>query len=398
MKNKAGTFCTVFPNYRDYHFYKDPGQLPYRFASLGYNASIICYQSDDALTETRRHLDVVRVPGNAINRRINSGIIMYLLFNAKRIDILNVFHYSWSSLLFAFIYKTVNKKGFVYLKFDHCAYARRGPDSNNSVRGYLPDMDCETLKGRIKNYFAGRFFVVKVDLWSVEDYLSREMLESEADFLKGKLITVYNGQTSDLPGSLPACNPDMKEDIILTAGRLGTYQKATEVLMEAFKRVSFQTHFNLHLAGPIDPLFRDYLDKYIRENPSLGTRVIIHGPLGRDELYRLYCRSAIFCMPSRYEGMAIVFPEAMYYGNVIVTTADTSLKPLVEDRRFGLVVKRENTEALADALLKLTGDRQLIREMAHNARMTATDELSWDTIVKELHSEIEARRADRELR
>lgn len=390
MSGQAGTFCTIFPNYRDFHFFKDPGQIPYRFLRMGYDSSVICYSGDDSLSETGKYLKVVKIPGSYICRAFNSGIVGYLIRNAGRIDILNVFHYSWRSLLFAFIYKTFNRKGFVYLKLDHCVFARMA-QGTESAGDYQLDTGRTGLKGRLKDNIARRFFVSKVDLWSVEDENSKALLEEKHDFLRARIITVFNGHTSDLPGSVPASDPLQKEDIILTAGRLGTFQKSTEVLLEAYKSVADSTQYNLHLAGPVEPAFKAYADRFFRENPALKGRVVFHGPLGRDNLYRLYDRSRIFCLPSRFEGMAIVFPEAMYYRNAIVTTNNVSIKPLIEKEGFGITVVRDDADALAGAIKRLLHDPGLTDEMADRARKVALTQFNWDNIVNDLKQEIDKR-------
>lgn len=391
MKEHPITYCTVFPNYNDFHFFKDPGQIPYRFSKLGYNASIICYGGPEDFAETRKYLKVVGIPDRFITRKFNSGIVRYIIRNASKIDILHTFHYSWSSLLFAFVYKTFNKKGFAYLKLDHCAFART--DRNKTGYGGIDSLNAgrSGIKGRIKNIIAMRFFARKVDLWSVEDEHSRKMLEAKHDFLRGKLITVYNGHTSDLAGSQEGCLSVQKEDIIMTAGRLGTFQKATEVLLDAFKSIALSTQYDLHLAGPVEPGFHDHIDRFLNDNPLLNERVVFHGPLSREELCRLYCRSRIFCLPSRFEGMAIVFPEAMFYGNAIVTTEDVSLKPMIEKFGFGVMVERDDARALANAVMKLINERELLDEMADRARSVSRTLLNWDNIVANLRKEIDDR-------
>jgi len=59
-----------------------------------------------------------------------------------------------------------------------------------------------------------------------------------------------------------------KENIIITVGRLGNYQKATDILLEAFKIVSKKlTNWKLKLIGGIDPSFQVYIDNYMNTNP-----------------------------------------------------------------------------------------------------------------------------------
>ena len=391
MKSQQGTFCTVFPNYRDFHFFKDPGQIPYRFSKLGYDVSVVCYGNDVDFHESEKYLKVIQIPDRYRTRKFNLGIVKYLLFHSRKIDILHTFHYSWSSLLSVFIYKTFNRRGFAYLKLDYCVFARSPSERDENRKNGTLSFSGTTAKSRIKNSVARKLFVRKVDLWSVEDSHSKEILEAENDYLKGKLVTVYNGHTSDLPGTVEFNGNKHKQDIILTAGRLGTIQKATDVLLDAFLSVANTTKYDLHLAGAVDPAFQAYLERFLHDNPSLQKRIVLHGSLGRDELYRLYCRSRIFCLPSRFEGMAIVFPEAMYYGNVIVTTEDVSIKPLIEKYRFGLMVKRDNAQALAGAIMTLINDRSLMDGMADRAREVSSTLLNWDDIVNGLRLEIKKR-------
>ncbi len=391
IKEQPRSFCTIFPNFRDFHFFKDPGQIPYRFSKLGYNTSLVCYGKGREFVEAEKYLTIKKLTDNYFSRKFNSGILFFLLINSRKIDILHTFHLTWSSLLFVYLYKILHRSGFSYLKLDNCAFAgKRYWEWDNKENRLNPAVRCK-IKGRLKHQIIRRFFLNKVDLWSVEDEYSREIFEARYDFFRGKLITIYNGHTSDLAGSVSTCNLEDKEDIILTAGRLGTFQKATDILLDAFRSVASQTNYALHLAGQIDPAFKTYLDKFDIDNPLLKNRVIFHGPLGRDELYRLYCRSKIFCLPSRFEGMAIVFPEAMYYGNAIVTTMDVSLKYLVERFGFGLMVEKENSKALADGLLSVINDNELRDKMAQNAQELSSTLFNWDGIIIMLEKEIEVR-------
>jgi glycosyltransferase involved in cell wall biosynthesis len=390
MKQATGTFCTIFPAYKDYHFYKDPGQIPYRISKLGYESTLICYGDRKSLQETQKYLKIKCFP--YLYRKFNIAIILYLFFRGKRIDVLNTFHLTWSSLLFVFIYKAVNRRGFAYLKLDNCAYLGVYPWEENIADTHSVSSGRTTFKGRLKNKIAGRFFLKKVDLWSIEDDYSRDHFKKKYEFFRGKLITIYNGHTSDLPGSPALCGFEEKEKIILTAGRLGTFQKATEVLLDAFRLVAEQSDFQLHLAGPVETSFRKYIEDYFSNDPSLKERVFFHGALGRDELYGLYCRSKIFCMSSRYEGMAIVFPEAMYYGNAIVTTWPVSVKELVEKNNLGITVEKDDRDALSGALLTLIGDDALRQGMAERAHEVATSLLNWDKIIHGLDIEIKTRK------
>jgi glycosyltransferase involved in cell wall biosynthesis len=391
MKKPAGTFCTLFPGYRDYHFYKDPGQLPYRVSKLGYNALVVCYGKGRLYPETEKHLRIRAFSERYLSRKFNAAIIWFLLFNSRRIDILNVFHITWSSLLFVFIFRMVNRRGFAYLKLDNCVFSGTYPWEEDYGRGGNVSRAGKSLRQRIRNFVAREFFLDKVSLFSVEDEYSREEFEKRHSFFSGKLVTVCNGHTSDLPGSAGPCDISSKEEIILTAGRLGTYQKATEVLLQAFRLAAPGNSYKLHLAGSVEPSFSHVVETFMDDNPELKERVIFHDALRRDELYRLYCRSRIFCMSSRYEGMAIVFPEAMIYSNPVVTTWPVSLKYFIDRYEVGIATGIDDAEDMARALRRLIEDDRLRLKMAAAAYETASVLMNWDVIVSGLMSEIRKR-------
>lgn len=65
-----------------------------------------------------------------------------------------------------------------------------------------------------------------------------------------------------------------KENIILTAGGLGTPQKATDVLLEAFARIAGKApDWELHLAGGIEKNFEEFLKDFRERFPELKERV-----------------------------------------------------------------------------------------------------------------------------
>jgi len=383
-------FVTIFPTYRENHFFKDPGQIPYRISRLGLNTTIVCYKNESSYPVTSKYIKIKTVPNNFINTKFNSGLLFYLLFNSKKINILNVFHFSYQSLLLAFFYKLLNKKGFVYLKMDACHYSGRYEwqnifDKNINSSAYNSKI---SLKKKIKTLLIKEKFTKKVDLWSVEDDDSRIYFENQYEFLKNKIITLYNGHAVDLSYKEEIRKFKDKENIILTAGRLGSYQKATEILLKAFSIIAKEIDWSLHLAGNIDIDFLKEKENFLKMHPELLGSITFHGPMSNVELYKLYNQSKIFCLPSRYEGFAIVIPEAMYFRNAIITTYNVSIRDKIAERRFGILVEKDNVKELAEAILKMVTEQDFIEECADNAFYVVRKEFNWEIIILKLFSEI----------
>jgi glycosyltransferase involved in cell wall biosynthesis len=394
MNKKSKKFVTVFPGYQDYHFYKDPGQIPYRFSKLGYLSSVVFYSDKNSFFESEKYIDLVKIPATRFKKRLNQGILVYLLRNCRDIRVLNLFHFTWQSLLFAFVFKTFNPRGFVYLKMDASCYSgtyQWEKIFNPTIIPSFTNEEKETFKSKLKNKIVSRYFVKKIDLWSVEDDYTRNIYQEHYGFFKKKLVTVYNGHAADIPLIREARQFNDKDNIILTVGRLGTYQKGTDILLEAFRIITGNNNYELHLAGSVEPGFENEINLFFKKNPELKERIIFHGILNREALYDLYNRSKIFCMPSLYDGMAIVFPEAMYFRNATVTTPTVSPAGLISDFKLGLVAEGADPIHVAEKLQILINDEHLIRTLAENAHDFSSTKFNWDRIVAELEGEITSR-------
>jgi len=385
-------FVTIFPYFKYFHFFKDPGQIAFRFQKKGIRCSILCFKNDDSVIRLSNFLNITLIPKNRLST--NLGFIWYLIKHSRQIDVLNLFHFEWSTLLLSFVYKFINEKGFVYLKMDNCYYSgdylwekllHKSKTSNETL-----GLRFQSIKSMIKNKLTVKF-IKYVDLWSVEDEASCDYYKSNNTFFHNKIITVLNGHTADIDNRIKLYSFQQKNNIILSVGRFGTYQKATDVLLKSFIQIGNTTNWNLHLAGSIDASFDAFREQYFKDHPELQNRIIFHGNIERFELLNLYNRSKIFCLPSRFETFAIAYSEAMYFKNAIVTTPKSSLKDIIKKFDFGELVEIDNSQYLTDILLTIINNPTLNEHYADNAKIFCDQFLSWDTITESLLKEIEYR-------
>ncbi len=69
-----------------------------------------------------------------------------------------------------------------------------------------------------------------------------------------------------------------KENIILTVARIGTFQKANHIMLEAFANVhDYLPDWKMHLVGSIDENFSNYVETYFNKYPQLKDKVIFKG-------------------------------------------------------------------------------------------------------------------------
>ena len=180
---------------------------------------------------------------------------------------------------------------------------------------------------------------------------------------------------------------DKKENIILTVGRLGTPQKATDVLLESFARIAGQIpDWELHLAGSVEESFREWLDGFWMRHPELKGQIRFLGSItDRDELYDTYQRSKIFALPSIFEGgTPNVIAEALSSGCAIAITKIDEYQDAIGGGRGGLASGIGDVDGFADILLRLCQNEQL-DEMCRDAYAYARGVYDMEKIVARLN-------------
>ena len=99
---------------------------------------------------------------------------------------------------------------------------------------------------------------------------------------------------------------------------------------------------------------------------NLGDSVRFLGFVSEDDKVAAFRSCDVFCMPSNYEGLGIVYLESMACGVPIVTTNTPGIADLVEPRKNGLLVPPKNPKKIAQAIIEILSDRNLGKRMRRN--------------------------------
>jgi glycosyltransferase involved in cell wall biosynthesis len=113
-----------------------------------------------------------------------------------------------------------------------------------------------------------------------------------------------------------------------------------------------------------------------------GTRIDVAEALARDgaqwdreltsdEVARALDEAWVLVLPSRSEGMGRVLVESFCRGRGVIGTRAGSIPDLVEDGVAGVLVEPEDAAALAEALVRVLGDRALAARLGEGARASA---------------------------
>lgn len=382
MKQKP-TFVTIFTDTENFHLVKDVGQVPYfMYKTEGYDAQLISYRNNEEypyLNKEVKGLKLNFIPNKGRFLYFELGILSYLWSFSKSIDVLNLFHFKKDNLLYLILYKKLNPKGKTYIKLDMDILFFKGYNaflySNYSLKNYI-------LK-RITKWIFNLADVFSVETEEAKSYLLKVYPE-----LQNKLICIPNGVDNlYLDEEIKLKSWDEKENIIISVGRIGTYQKNTELLLEALKSVDFNG-WRVYIIGPVEESFNAYISEYFKTNPHLTEYITFTGNItNRGKLFEWYNKSKIFCLTSRFEGFPITFPEVLYFGNYILSTPVSSATEITNKNQYGRIVAPQANE-LAMALKECMADGYLNTQGFEESVKFSRTYFTWPLIIKKLSEKL----------
>jgi glycosyltransferase involved in cell wall biosynthesis len=137
-----------------------------------------------------------------------------------------------------------------------------------------------------------------------------------------------------------------REKRIVCVGRWNAYQKNLPMLKKVLKEfLSVHDDWSADIIGTMPKGFN-----FRKETPNLSERIRYHGHINRTELAKIYQKSRIFFMPSRYESFNIAAAEALCCGCSIVGSGDISSVSFFTAQNSGTSVCRQTSAHFLDSL------------------------------------------------
>lgn len=321
MKKKI--WMTLFPDLQQIHINKDVGLIPRIMAKhFNYESKIVCVNSKEQMKTS--DIDVVYLNGNK-----KTEITKYIIKNAKNIDVINTYHLSiLDTLCWVVPYKLFNKKGKAYLKMDL------------SMK-YVEDYTKNKFKLAIRKILCNLYDIMSAESTCVKNYMNK--------YYQSRIVCEPNGYYWD-----NNVNITSKEHSIIHVARMGTEEKNSELLINAYIETIYQHDWNLYLVGTMEKEFEQWLNDRIANNIDLLERIKYVGNISnRDEIQKLYSKSSIVALSSRYESFGIVLIEGLSMGCYIVSTAGVdSIHDIVKSENIGQICMKDDVETMKDTLMK----------------------------------------------
>lgn len=156
----------------------------------------------------------------------------------------------------------------------------------------------------------------------------------------------------------------LNNKVVLSVGRMHP-QKGFDMLIEAWAKVKKQDNeWKLRIAGDGDD-FQKVKNKAIELQVEDSVEFL--GLV--NDVDKEYLDASIYVMSSRFEGFPMVLLEAMSFGLPVVSfDCHTGPRDIIKQNEDGLLVSPNDTDELANQLLKLMKNDELRYEMGQKAK------------------------------
>ena len=110
------------------------------------------------------------------------------------------------------------------------------------------------------------------------------------------------------------------------------------------------------------------------------------GPLRGREKHQAYAACELFALPSDWDPLPLVIPEAMAHGRPVVGSDASGPAAMIVPGETGLIVPKGDVEALAAALLRLLQDPPLARRLGERGRAVARERYTVGAAVDQIEA------------
>jgi glycosyltransferase involved in cell wall biosynthesis len=286
---------TLLGVWNNFTLARDKGYTPYFLSKAAGGRCVFFFVDENdplPVAEAMPGAEFVRNNDVSPERYIN-----FIKEHIDEIDILVVDDFGNNSGNLAAVYKQLKPDGKVLFVTDINSYFYR-------IKG-------DEMYEHLKNVLSSNF------IYTAASHLGRDMLNSDPRFP----APVYFNSNAYLPDKNSSkVTADQKENIIMTAGRIGAEEKNNAILVRAFGILANGfPDWKLYLAGNFDEKVKKNLMNRALRNlhflPDIFSRIIFTGGLGKTELYKLYAKAKIFALTSVSEGgTPNVFSESIEKG------------------------------------------------------------------------------------
>ncbi len=349
----------------NYELTKDFGAIPYLFMrEKGWKVYLVGAKDIDEYSYYRyvSGIELIKLRKTDVDHKLE-----WLRDNISNIDGLFLFGTYLSNMALAREYRRIRKDGFIYLALD----------ANSFWVDHIPRWDKECKE-----------FYENCDLISTTTDSLSEFIEEKWDLP----IEVIRCGFYDFGAEARQFDFDNKQDEILFVGRVGAKEKRTDLLLNAFLKVStYLPEWKLVLVGSVEESFLPVIESFLSDHEELRDRIELTGSVeDKARLHRHFENAKILAISSESEGFPNVVPEAMSAGCAIVTTKVDNYIDFIQGGEIGVACDINDEDGFAQTLRDLCENPVLLKKMCAESYNTFLKKYDYVAIVDKLYKLIES--------
>jgi glycosyltransferase involved in cell wall biosynthesis len=162
-------------------------------------------------------------------------------------------------------------------------------------------------------------------------------------------------------------------------------KKSPHLLVEAAAILARRgQEIRLTIAGPVDDRAYAAKMKLCAEAANITSQVAFPGLVTGKEKVAIYGSADLFVLPTQQENFGIVLVEALASGTPVLTTRGTDIWK--ELQAAGAEIVSDRADDVAEAIARLVGNRERLRELGQQGRTWAQEVFGGDTIARRFSS------------
>lgn len=176
-----------------------------------------------------------------------------------------------------------------------------------------------------------------------------------------------------------------KKFIYLLVGSI-VDRKGYDILFHALDRMpqSVKENAEVWIVGFGDIQFLSNLSMQEKEDILNSRFIRFWGEIASEEVRTIYEQADVLVCPSREDPMPIVITEAMMWHIPVIVSDGCGTAPIVKEHNAGIVVKKEDPDKLAEAMIYAYNNREELDTFTENARKVYEKYFSMDVHKKNI--------------
>lgn len=193
-------------------------------------------------------------------------------------------------------------------------------------------------------------------------------------------VDALSDDSNNLPEEVTKVNNIQTSRKMLYIGRIEE-RRNIEFLISVLKDVTKKDKsVQLIIVGDGKKDYVEHIKKILKKEELLNNVIWIR-KIEQKYLCHIYRACNFFLLPTKYEIFGMVMMEAMYFGNIVLTTANGGSEMLIENGINGYILETEKKENWSRIILETNLENQkAIGKKAHNY---IVEHNTWDVLAPE---------------